>query len=186
MTAIALALVLCGQAPPVFYADEAPAVFAPDDGAPYSKIVVYTEPWCGPCQRWKKECKPSLLAAGWTIETKGGQGKSIPRFEVHIGDYVSKFSGYASKESFYAKVNAAIAEATGKSPAQKVVRGYGSGGWTWPGGPSVSALERHLASPPHNYSLEKLRSMSDKELIQLHDDWHNRSRAPRRVRLRAG
>ena len=46
--------------------------------------------------------------------------------------------------------------------------------WTWPGMPSVAALERHLASRPHNYDRAYLVTLADQELGVLHDAWHNR------------
>ena len=96
MCSLVLAVLVVGQAPPPVFSSqagpEAPAAVAPDVFAPpkaNSRIVMYTASWCGPCQKWKKECKPSLEAAGWQIETleKPSPVGSVPHFIIHIGDH---------------------------------------------------------------------------------------------------
>lgn len=74
-----------------------------------SYIVMETEPWCGPCQRWKSEVKPALVAAGWKIvelpvdikrkwQPKRKANSSIPAFFVVIGNVHYGHVGYMSMD----------------------------------------------------------------------------------------
>lgn len=193
MCSLVLAVLIVGQAPPVFTQQEgpaaaAPSVFSPPDKA-VSRIVIYTATWCTPCQKWKEECEDDLRDAGWKIEKREPGNRTVPHFVVHVGKYKEEFSGYSTRSEHMDRIRQVIANANPKKKQAKftIRRGYGSGDWTWPGGPSVAALERHLAGPPHNLDPNQLRGMSDAALIRLHDSRHNSGTSaaqPRRTYVR--
>lgn len=145
-------------------------------------VVMLTLPGCAPCKvlkpkleakygailqihdlrEWNKKVEPALQSRtaptvfAWKDRTKRGSPRMINPSIDEIEEY---FNG----------------------SAEQVARGTGRGQWTWPGGPSVRALELHLARPPHNMDSAVLRQASDAELIQIHDNWHNSRRVKART-----
>lgn len=58
-------------------------------------IVMYTEDWCAPCQRWKSIELPKVLAANWKFETRpAAEGMRIPHFEVYGRGTMIEHTGY--------------------------------------------------------------------------------------------
>lgn len=142
---------------------------------PQSLVVLLTLPGCAPCERakrelagiemevhdlrqWNRRVSRNLRANAapvvfvWPDRTKAGRrltGSQITRGRVQ-------------------SILGGVSERSGS-----LVRGRHRGRWTWPGHWSVAALEKHLRGPPHNYDGEMLASMTDGELVALHDAWHS-------------
>jgi hypothetical protein len=56
------------------------------DGQYFAKITLESLPGCAPCERWKREVAPAMIAAGWHVETVYVEEGSVPRWRVCIGD----------------------------------------------------------------------------------------------------
>ncbi len=58
-------------------------------------IVMYTEDWCAPCQRWKSIELPKVLAANWKFEQRpAAEGMRILHFEVYGRGRMIEHTGY--------------------------------------------------------------------------------------------
>lgn len=152
-------------------------------------VVMFTASWCGPCQamkrnvlkRWDKRKDIAFVEvdidASPVIWRKYRKGESLPQFaswkDPRVGR-AHRFTGQTTAAKLEVALGIARPAKAKAKPIQQ--RGTAQGSWTWPGHPSVASLERHLAEPPHNYSSAYLSGLSDSELVQLHDAWHNRTR----------
>ena len=66
-------------------------------------IEIETADWCGPCKKFKRECKAELIKMGWKIIEKKPNGR-VPRFTVWKDGKAKTWTGYSSKKRFMAKL----------------------------------------------------------------------------------
>ena len=73
-------------------------------------VMIWTEPsWCEPCQQLERDnVAVDLAINGWDVVIRGGESGVVPRYEVTIGGYKERHSGYRGRPLFYGWLRSAI------------------------------------------------------------------------------
>ena len=62
-----------------------------------SSVTIFTRPNCPPCDQWKMQVMPGLIAAGWkVIEKPAAANLSSPYFQICTNGQCQEFQGYLS------------------------------------------------------------------------------------------
>jgi thiol-disulfide isomerase/thioredoxin len=135
------------------------------------RVYVYTADWCGPCLAFKAEPKPSgyefifINEANWPSYVYGR--KRLPVFHWEYAE-----DRWTFQDGYFG-----MSQLTSAISNKPIVRDDSSplfGEWTFPG-KTRGDLIKHLAGPPHNYRLGYLKGLSNSQLLNLHDTWHNKN-----------
>lgn len=70
-------------------------------------IEVETASWCGPCQKFKRECKQALIDQGWTV-VELPAGDAVPRFTVWVRGESTTWTGYSSRSGFCSRLRSLL------------------------------------------------------------------------------
>jgi len=65
-----------------------------------SVIKMYTRDNCPPCDQWKMQVLPLVLAYGWTVTVEPTSTMSTPSFEINTNGKTVTHEGYLSLEDF--------------------------------------------------------------------------------------
>jgi hypothetical protein len=65
-----------------------------------SSVILYTRPNCPPCDRWKNEVAPRLLALGWVIEPQETTTKPTPTIEINTNGKLKEVAGFVTFDEF--------------------------------------------------------------------------------------
>ncbi len=75
-----------------------------------SEIVFTSQPSCGPCKAFERDCVPALRKAGWRMTKAGPDSRGTPSFDLCLGGkVVASKSGYRNRRSFFQWVRNVIA-----------------------------------------------------------------------------
>ena len=179
------------QAPSVF--PEAITEAAPEEQAapeePPKKaavkptLAIISMPGCAPCKVMKQrlngldKTKVTYIEEDfrkWNAKQTDDSLKVYTAPTIFIWASDGKFYKVVGLISLKRVEDALFAKKSEQTAAHSVkIRGTGRGRWTWPGMPSVRALEQHLRGSPHNIDYTTLQSMTDRQLINLHDSLHS-------------
>ena len=111
-------------------------------------------------------------------EKKHATGYPYFRWQVD-GKWDGEYAGWPGPAAFRDAVKnwKPSVKAVPKAP---LIYGKRPSEWDWPGD-----LRKHLTQPPHNYPRSQVDSMTDEEVIQAHDAWHDRYGVNERFVLKA-
>ncbi len=75
-----------------------------------SEIIFTSQPSCGPCKAFERDCVPALRKAGWRMTKAGPDSRGTPSFDLCLGGkVVASKSGYRNRRSFFQWVRNVIA-----------------------------------------------------------------------------
>jgi len=75
-----------------------------------SEIVFTSQPSCGPCKAFERECVPALRKAGWRMTKASPDSRGTPSFDLCLGGkVVASKTGYRNRRSFFQWVKNVIA-----------------------------------------------------------------------------
>lgn len=67
-----------------------------------SEIIFTSQPSCGPCKAFERDCVPALRKAGWRMTKAGPDSRGTPSFDLCLsGKVVASKSGYRNRRSFF-------------------------------------------------------------------------------------
>jgi len=85
-------------------ADESPPAKVEQEKKRRASITAVTADWCGPCQKWKRECLEDLRKAGWEVRLIDDGVGPYPTFTAKNGAKVETWSGYKTRSGFMSKL----------------------------------------------------------------------------------
>jgi hypothetical protein len=65
-----------------------------------SKLVVYTQPNCPPCEDWKRVELPKIEEYNWNVEWVEDPTKSTPSFKISHNGKLREYTGYMTYNTF--------------------------------------------------------------------------------------
>jgi len=67
-----------------------------------SEIIFTSQPSCGPCKAFERDCVPALRKAGWRMTKAGPDSRGTPSFDMRLGGkIVASKTGYRNRRSFF-------------------------------------------------------------------------------------
>jgi|11_taG_2_1085331.scaffolds.fasta_scaffold16736_2 hypothetical protein len=89
---------------------EEPLIIEEEEVDLTSEIVFTSQPSCGPCKAFERDCVPALRKAGWRMTKAGPDSRGTPSFDLCLGGkVVASKSGYRNRRSFFQWVRNVIA-----------------------------------------------------------------------------
>lgn len=74
-----------------------------------SEIIFTSQPSCGPCRAFERDCVPALRKAGWRMTKAGPDSRGTPSFDLRLGGKtVASSSGYRNRKSFFKWVRSVV------------------------------------------------------------------------------
>jgi len=75
-----------------------------------SEIIFTSQPSCGPCKAFERDCVPALRSAGWRMTKASPDSRGTPSFDICLGGkVVASKSGYRNRRSFFQWVRNVVA-----------------------------------------------------------------------------
>lgn len=75
-----------------------------------SEIIFTSQPSCGPCKAFERDCVPALRSAGWRMSKAGPDSRGTPSFDLCLdGKIVASKTGYRNRRSFFQWVRNVVA-----------------------------------------------------------------------------
>ena len=67
-----------------------------------SEIIFTSQPSCGPCKAFERDCVPALRKAGWRMTKVGPDSRATPSFDMRLdGKIVASKTGYKNRKLFF-------------------------------------------------------------------------------------
>jgi hypothetical protein len=67
-----------------------------------SEIIFTSQPSCGPCKAFERECVAPLRKAGWRVTKTSPDLRGTPSFDMRLGGrIVASKSGYGNRKAFF-------------------------------------------------------------------------------------
>ncbi|MHC4230277.1 MAG: hypothetical protein ACYSW0_22825 [Planctomycetota bacterium] len=75
-----------------------------------SEIIFTSQPSCGPCKAFERDCVAALRKAGWRMTKASPDSRGTPSFDLCLGGkVVASKTGYRSRRSFFQWVKNVVA-----------------------------------------------------------------------------
>ena len=100
-TAVILAIISGATQAEREFKEEADSVDIIDMKEP-SEIIFTSQPSCGPCKAFERECVAPLRKAGWRVTKTSPDLRGTPSFDMRLGGrIVASKSGYGNRKAFF-------------------------------------------------------------------------------------